>query len=69
MLFDKKIEPSCAYCEFGVQIGEDEIICEKKGVMKVADSCRKFSYDPLRRNPSKPVSLDTSNLSEEDFKL
>ena len=69
MLFDKKIEPSCSYCEFGVLIGDNEIICEKKGIMTASDSCRKFSYDPLRREPPKPVTLDTGRVSEEDFIL
>ncbi len=69
MLFDKKIEPSCSYCVYGAKISETEVACEKKGIVSSGSYCRKFTYDPLARRPAAPVILDTSGLSEEDFKL
>ena len=69
MLFDKKIEPSCSYCAFGAKISDDEVICRKKGIVAPYDSCRKFSYDPMSREPSPPPSLNTDNFSEDDFKI
>ena len=69
MLFDKKIDPSCSYCEFGAKISDTEVMCIKKGVVSAGSRCGKFSYDPLRREPPKPVVLDTSSLSEKDFEL
>lgn len=68
-LFQEKIPPRCAYCAKGAPLGEDHILCVKKGVVTPADSCRSFRYDPLKRIPPKPVSLDLSHLDEEDFKL
>ncbi len=69
MIFDRKIDPSCSYCGYGSKISDTEVICVKKGVVSSAGSCGKFTYDPLKRQPAPPVILDTSDLSEEDFKL
>lgn len=69
MLFQKKIEPRCAYCERGTQLDEEKILCAKKGVVSPAGSCRAFKYDPLKRVPPLPKALDFSGLKDEDFKL
>lgn len=69
MLFEKNIEPRCAYCKHGAKLGEDRIMCLKKGIVGAAGSCRRFKYDPLKRVPPKPVSADFSHLKEEDFAL
>lgn len=69
MLFQKKIEPRCAYCAKGAKLGEDKILCAKKGVVSPGGSCRGFQYDPLKRVPPKPAGLDMSGLKDEDFQL
>ncbi len=69
MLFRKKIERSCAYCVHGVKLGEDQILCAKKGVRTTLDSCRKFTYDPCKRIPLKARALDFSKYDNEDFSL
>ncbi len=69
MLFRKDIEPSCLYCKFSRPISETEVACEKKGVVDISGSCRKFRYDPMKRTPPRPAVLDTSRLTEEDFSL
>lgn len=69
MLFEKKIEPRCAYCTRCAPLDEDSVMCLKKGVMPAADHCRSFRYDPLKRVPPRPVKLNTDKLSEEDFTL
>ena len=69
MLFRKDIEPSCLYCAFSHQISETQAACEKKGVVELSGSCRRFRYDPLKRTPPRPAVLDTSRLTEEDFSL
>ena len=68
-LFQKKIEPRCAYCAHGRPMGELQVACEKKGVMSAASSCRKFVYDPLKRTPPRPVKPEFSDLKQEDFVL
>ena len=69
MLFTKKIEPRCAYCGRGTSLDEEKVICAKKGVVSAGEHCRAFYYDPLRRVPPKPASLELANLKDEDFIL
>ncbi len=69
MLFRKKIEPRCAYCARGCQINEDEVACVKRGIVSAGDHCFRFRYDPLRREPPRPVKLRTEKLKQEDFSL
>ena len=69
MLFQKDIEPRCCYCQRGTQLDEEQILCVKKGVVSPGSSCRSFRYDPLKRIPTPPVTLDRGKLKEEDFSL
>ncbi len=69
MLFRKDIEPCCSYCVHSSPADEDSLICVKKGVVKLWGKCRRFEYDPLKREPevsSKPL---TRGLSEDDFEI
>lgn len=47
--FDHSIESSCKYCSNSIW-REDEIIC-KLGRTLDLKGCRKFRYDPLKRQP------------------
>ena len=69
MLFQKKIEPRCAYCQRGTELHEEKILCAKRGVVDRAGHCRAFRYDPLKRVPPPPPSLDLGSLKDEDFTL
>ena len=51
MLFVKKIEPSCSYCQRGKAVTPDTVLCKKKGVVEAGGHCRAFQYDPLKRVP------------------
>ena len=51
MLFRKEIEPRCAYCQHGTDIGEESVACLKKGVMDSGSHCGSFRYDPFKRVP------------------
>ena len=68
-IFNKAIEPQCAFCEHGSPIGDGEtVLCRKVGgVMQSFSKCKKFKYDPLKREP-KVISL-TSTFSKDDFSL
>lgn len=68
-LFQKKIDPRCAYCARGHSLSEDQVICPKKGVMEAGSHCRAFKYDPLKRTPPRPAALAGSNLKDENFQL
>ena len=68
-LFQKKIEPRCAYCVHSRPLSEEEVVCGKKGVLSAASSCRRFRYDPLKRVPPRPAKLHTQGLTDEDFQI
>lgn len=69
MLFSKKIEPRCAYCQRGANLSESEVMCLRKGIVSASSQCRRFKYDPLKRVPPKPQALTLPKFSEEDFAL
>ena len=56
-LFRKDIEKHCAYCKSGSVINEGQVICS-----------RHFCYDPLKRVPPRPATLNDKYTSE-DFSL
>lgn len=68
-LFQKKIDPRCAYCAHGRSLDEEQVVCPKKGVMSGASHCHAFKYDPLKRVPPRPAPLAGSGLKDEDFQL
>ena len=53
-LFQKSIEPRCAYCARGRQLDQEQIFCPRKGIMDPGSHCRAFRYDPLKRVPPPP---------------
>ena len=69
MLFDKKIDPRCAYCKRGTMLEEEAVLCGKRGVVAPNYACRSFKYDPFKRTPPKPIHFDGSKLKDEDFSL
>ncbi len=68
-LFQKSIEPRCAYCARGRELDHGNVVCPKRGVMSAGSHCGSFRYDPLKRVPPRPAKLSTAGLSEEDFRL
>ena len=64
MLFRKNMEPCCAYCRHGTQINFDKVACLKRGVVPLYGACRRFSYDPLKREPERPHKLPSINDGE-----
>jgi hypothetical protein len=69
MLFRKDIDRSCEYCAHAGHAGEDRMICAKHGIVSPTDQCRGFTYDPLKRTPSRPKAPDFAALEERDFSL
>ena len=68
-LFRKKIEPRCAYCERGKELGNGTVACVHKGVVEDSFHCRKVRYDPMKRTPPRPATLQDDRLSAKDFAL
>lgn len=58
----EKIEVFCKYCEHASPIVSDsKMVCPKYGVVSADYKCRRFVYDPLKRDP-KRTSLNTDGL-------
>jgi len=69
MLFRKKITPNCTYCSNCTPMDNGQYLCIKKGIVDSAGKCRRFRYDPFKRTPVKPKSLDFSKYEQEDYSL
>lgn len=68
-LFQKSIEPRCAYCSRGRDLNPGQVVCSKKGVMSAGSHCEAFRYDPLKRVPPRPAKLAGMSLRDEDFQM
>lgn len=67
-LFDKTLPKKCEYCAHSFPLGDEgEMVCRKKGMVNIDDYCRKYKYDPLKREPRRQLISD--NYSPEDFAL
>lgn len=69
MLFRKKIDPSCSYCQHCTKIDNEQVLCIKRGIMAIDEKCPKFRYDPCKRIPSKAKALDFKKYDREDYSL
>ena len=69
MLFEKDMDPRCAYCQRGTTLDDGQVICVKKGIVAAGGSCRRFRYDPLKRVPPKPAAARFDRFKDEDFTL
>jgi len=69
MLFDRNIDPCCAYCRHGTDLGCGIVACIKRGIMTGIGSCGAFRYEPTKRVPEVMPTLKTAGLSKEDFLL
>ena len=67
-LYNKKIEPQCKYCLYGrLSPAGNVVLCEKHGIMTPEHRCRRFTYDPLKREPMPRAVLP--QFDPEDFAL
>ena len=69
MLFQKDIEPRCAYCQRGAQLEDDKILCVKKGVVSPGGPGPRLQNNPPDPVTPPPVLPDFSKLKDEDFSL
>ena len=58
-LFDESVEKKCAYCANGDETPTGgEILCSIRGIMPLDGCCKKYSYNPLNREPRKLYHQD-----------
>ena len=67
-LFNKSVVKKCDVCKYSTLSEDGEsVLCVKKGILDRDDICRKFVYDPLKREPQKKAKLPEYSAAE--FKL
>ena len=67
MLFRKKIDRYCTYCQFAGKIDDETMVCQFCGIVPSDPRCRRYSYDtpppqtgPPRPPPQPPATADNS---------
>lgn len=56
----------CLLCENATVLPQgNEVLCKFKGVVSEDHTCRKFTYDPLKRCPAPKPEMPT--ISKEDL--
>lgn len=67
-LFNKEVLPACKHCLHSTDLAfTDDMICKYKGITESDNSCRKYKYDPLKREPSS--ARIEKNYKKSDFEL
>lgn len=69
MLFRRKMEHLCGYCESGTALEDGQILCARKGLRMPEEKCWRFRYDPCKRIPKRAKAFDFSKYDQEDFTL
>ena len=55
---DERIEKYCKFCEHaGTLTDPDTMLCDKAGVVRASHCCRRFRYDPLKRQPKRKADI------------
>ncbi len=63
------VEAKCEYCKYGKLAADNtSILCPKMGVTAKDFSCKKFSYDPLKRIPSNSTP-SLMHFDKKDFEI
>ena len=64
---EQEYQPVCALCEYATHLcgNADHYLCTKEGVVSSDNRCRKFSFDPLKRQPMpKPQMASLGEMEE-----
>lgn len=69
VLFRKKIERYCTYCQFAGKVDENSMICQFCGIVPCDHHCRRFRYDPLKRVPGRMHTKGADAQSAKDYSL
>ncbi|MBQ8641993.1 MAG: hypothetical protein IJ480_07210 [Clostridia bacterium] len=63
--YDAELERYCKYCEHAsVLSSPDRMLCRKRGVVDAGGCCRRFVYDPLKRDPAPTPKLQPMEFVE-----
>lgn len=67
-LFKNDTQAQCGCCEHAQITESGDVVCRKiGGVMQLHSKCKKYKYDPLKREPK--LLLFNGEYSKEDFEI
>ena len=69
VLFRKKIDRYCTYCQYSGKVDDDHAVCQYYGIVPCDHHCRHFRYDPLKRVPGRHPSCQNDKFENTDFSL
>ncbi len=68
--YQDDIQEQCRFCEHAkILPSGTQVLCPYRGILGIANSCRRFRYDLLKRTPSKMRRVflpDDAELAWED---
>jgi len=68
LLNAEQFTPACSLCEYGRPSPDaTTVLCVKRGIMLPGSNCKKYRYDPLKRQPA--VKQKLPDYTPEDFRL
>ena len=48
----------CEFCRYGKQSPDgNSVLCSLRGVMRMQSRCKKYEYDPVKREPARMPQL------------
>ena len=63
---DNGYQKICLFCENATILqGDENVLCKHKGIVSEDFVCRKYVYDPLKRQPKTNANMPT--LSKDDL--
>lgn len=67
---DADLPRVCRFCERATLISDEEnVLCSVRGIVLADYCCRKFSYDPLKREPKMPPPIPKPDPTRLDIGL
>jgi len=69
MLFRRKMERYCTYCQFAGKIDGESMVCQKFRIAPAGHHSRRFRYDPLKRIPGRQKPKEFQQFDQKDFSL
>lgn len=54
----EEYEPACEFCRYGKKSPDGgSVLCSLRGVMRMQSRCKKYEYDPVKREPQRSPAL------------
>lgn len=70
MIYRECENPICFFCAYSTPLAAtDDMVCNKCGIVKQDNTCKKFRYDPQKKIPKRAPKLKSHKFTAENFQL